>query len=138
MISQKLEYKSLEDVSIDNYEPVKSAPNVADAICKMYSDVRVSEKINDPGMRVYIEISTGQDRKTHLKMDIPLNGICCKRTCLCQIAYRNPINKQDIKVLDLTEELILKTKHDSYYCEDELKSCMEDCRKEAGDKLASE
>lgn len=77
-------------------------------------------------------MATADEPKDHLKKELLLGNICCKRPCSCKIILRDSKNKNFIKDFDLTNRLNFGK---SYRCNDELKLCLDDCKEVVGDFL---
>ena len=65
-------------------------------------------------------------------------NICCNRTCKCEILYKHfnrTLNRTEFKI-DLTNKLPQRPL--SYYCNDEVRECIDDCKIAAGEELRNE
>lgn len=125
LVAQKLDLKYIQEISSDQYDPLKNRFD-SNKICKI-----LNRKINNPGINLMIRYELGPRNESQHK-DIHLGNICCQRTCNCEIIYKlknKNITTEDCK-LDISSRMPVRPV--SYYCADELKECIDDCKIAAG------
>jgi hypothetical protein len=128
-VSNLLRYDKLEAKNVDYYDPLRNRSE-SDEICKI-----LNKQINYPGVDLLVRIETGpRDISSH--KEIRLGRICCKRICECELIFKNPTKNVIEKRKDLNEHL--KPRPLSYYCDDELNECLEDCKRAVGEELRNE
>jgi len=129
--SKKLNYTVLTTTSLDQYDPLRNRQD-SDQICEV-----LNRTINSPGINLIVRYETGP-RSESIHKDISLGNICCQRTCNCELIYRVKNKNETIEdcKLDLTYRLPKRPL--SYYCDDELKECIDDCKIAAGLSLRNE
>lgn len=74
-------------------------------------------------------------RDVSLHKDVHLGNLCCRRTCECEIIYKHvnlTLNRTEMRI-DLTQKL--PTRPTSYYCHQESRECIDDCKIAAGEQL---
>jgi len=127
-VSNNLKY-NVKDKNIDFFDPLKNRFE-SNEICKT-----LNKQINYPGVDLLIRVETGP-REESAHKEIRLGRICCKRVCECELIFKNPINNVMEKKKDLTG--YFKPRPLSYYCDDELNECLEDCKHAVGQELRNE
>lgn len=128
-VSDKIGYLPLKQSSSDEYDPLLNL-NDSDKICQV-----LNRKINSPGINLIARYETGT---RFMHKDISLGNICCKRTCTCEIVYKTKnknITNTECKV-NIADRM--PKRNLSYYCDDELKDCIEDCKVAAGITLLND
>ena len=100
--------------------------------------ILLGKRVHSPGVELIGRMETGP-RNSSWHKDISLGKICCERVCKCEIVYKKAVNRtlSTIEhVIDLTANLTQRAL--SYYCEQELDECVNDCKLAAGVHLKSE
>lgn len=131
-MAEELKYPSLNNKNQSIFDII-SLPNVADSVCKKLESLGV-KKVNWPGFNIFVEMTTADEPKDHLKKELFLGNICCKRSCSCKILLRDSKSKNFLKEFDLTNR-VQNYRRLSYKCDDELKHCIDDCKEVVGDFL---
>jgi hypothetical protein len=128
-VSNLLKYEQLKAKNVDFYDPLSNRSK-SDEICKI-----LNKQINYPGVELLVRIETGP-RDTSSHKDIRLGRICCKRVCECELIFKNTTKNVIEKIKDLTWRF--KPRPLSYYCDDELNECLDDCKHAVGEELRNE
>lgn len=136
-VTELLDNYDVTDSSEDNFEPLIDRQE-SDKICNY-----LEKPVHFPGVDLAIRIETGpKEEKMH--KDISLGNICCKRQCECEIIYRffNKTQNAEMHRVDLRKieslEQFFERPSESYYCQDEIDECLQDCKMAAGDYLRSD
>jgi predicted metal-binding transcription factor (methanogenesis marker protein 9) len=127
-VSKELDYDIVNSIDLDNFDPIANRDD-SDKICE-YLD----RTINSPGVDLRVRIETGP-RNESVHKDIDLGNICCNRTCNCDIIYKSSTLSGKANQFLVNIEEFLPKRPLSYYCDDELNECIEDCKIAAGHKL---
>jgi hypothetical protein len=106
----------------------------ANRICeKLFPD----EQINSPGIDLMMRMETGP-LDSSLHKNVHLGKLCCRRRCTCEVIYKNTnllVNQTEMTI-DLTPDL--PERDTSYYCDQEARECVDDCKIAAGVRLQNE
>ena len=132
LVSQELNYDIVNEIGLDNYDPIANRRD-SDKICEY-----LNRTINSPGIDLRVRIETGP-RNESVHKDIDLGNICCNRTCNCDLIYKSStLNSSKTTSYVINIEEFLPKRPLSYYCDDEVDECVEDCKIAAGIKLRNE
>jgi hypothetical protein len=130
-VNDIINYDPIESIELDNYDPLLNR-NDSNRICEV-----LNKTINSPGVNVITRIEHGPRGASYHK-DINLGNICCNRTCKCEILYKHfnrTLNRTEFRI-DLTNKLPKRPL--SYYCNDEVRECIDDCKIAAGIEIRNE
>jgi hypothetical protein len=128
-------YDKINSMDIDVYDTF-AAPNsnrtYSNQMCKL-----INKRVPSPGMQVMARVETGP-RNLSWHKDISLGNVCCERVCTCDILYKH-VNRALNKVeFQINVEDKMPQRPVSYYCDQELTECVDDCRQAAGVHLKSD
>jgi len=125
LVADKFKLKYIQEMSLDQYDPLRNRQD-SNKICAV-----LNRKINSPGLNLIVRYETGPRNESFHK-DIHLGNICCQRTCNCEIIYKLKNKNITTEECKLNIANRMPTRPVSYYCADELKECIEDCKIAAG------
>lgn len=108
-------------------------------VCSRYG--RAAQK---PGLDVYAKLSTDPDRFDQLGKYLPLGRLCCRKPCRCEIYLQNAYSvsphvlEKSSFFYNLTSLVNERSRYISYDCDDEISSCLLDCRNALAEYLQSD
>ena len=124
-------YSAVKDASTDNFD-LLAHRDTANLVCTLLDKV-----IQSPGVEIIARVETGP-RLNSMHKDLRMGNICCARVCHCEIVYKHvnrSLNRVELSI-DLRANLTKRPL--SFYCDQGLSECIEDCQKAAGVHLRSD
>lgn len=123
-----------------NYNVLVDRAN-AEYACTKYTGQRAIQK---PGLDVFAKIETDPTRFGSLGKYVPLGRLCCRNPCRCEMYLQNAyvvsphvLDKSSL-FQNLTTLVADRSRYVSYECENEISSCLLECRNALAEYLQSD